>query len=261
MKNEASIDAVDFRSYSPLFYASKSGSLKNLNVLLEFSKGKESINKMVTEGNDIETTLKNLDSNSQKTALSLAKTSEAAMLLVEHGATSTNKEFKKHNKAHLKSFPTYYKFLKYHSKSPGYIFDKSIQEINDNLIVFDFDIFKHTKPVYNEMDVHKKVEKEGKPELLLKPIMETFLTLKWNQVKWIFRMNFFLNLLFVISLSTLVSHVFLSLVHCEEEGNSFKTDHGFVFHAINDTHSMMNNTDGMDNSKIFPFVCKKHFLR
>ena len=56
-----------------------------------------------------------------------------------------------------------------------------ISEVNEELLVFDFEYFKHSLGELNEMDLHRKIQESGQSQLLLHPVMQAFLHLKWDQ--------------------------------------------------------------------------------
>ena len=66
----------------------------------------------------------------------------------------------------------------------------------------------------NEMDLHVMVQDHGKSELLLHPIFQVFLDLKWNQVKKFFWFNLLVDIIFVLLL-TLSAYHFLDLIYCK----------------------------------------------
>ena len=84
------------------------------------------------------------------------------------------------------------------TSSPKAILSDSISEIDEEVLVLDFDNFQE-KSNENEMDMHLMVKKYGKSELLLHPILQAFLDLKWNQVKNYYFFNLFHNLFFHLS--------------------------------------------------------------
>ena len=68
MKHEAKVDSKDSQGYTPLFYASKCGSLPNLLALLDYSP-------------DVDHKAPN-----GTTAINIAKSSDTVMLLLKCGA-------------------------------------------------------------------------------------------------------------------------------------------------------------------------------
>ena len=94
-----------------------------------------------------------------------------------------------------------------------------ISEVNEELLVLDFGQFKHTTRERNEMDIHLAVAKSGNDDLLVHPIMQAFLDIKWRIFRKTYWLNMLVDLLFAISL-TLVGHYFIGLTHCHQcDGN------------------------------------------
>ena len=56
-----------------------------------------------------------------------------------------------------------------------------ISEVNEEMLVFDFEYFKYSSEELNEMDLHRKIQESGQSEILLHPLMQAFLHLKWDQ--------------------------------------------------------------------------------
>ena len=90
-----------------------------------------------------------------------------------------------------------------------------ISEVNEELLVLDFGQFKHTTRERNEMDIHLAVAKSGNDYLLVHPIMQAFLDIKWRIFRKTYWLNMLVDLLFAISL-TLVGHYFIGLTHCHQ---------------------------------------------
>ena len=89
--------------------------------------------------------------------------------------------------------------------------------INEDLFVYDFKQFSNVKTglqTENEMDFHLTLKENGKSELLLHPVMELFLHMKWQLRNASMITNMAINLLFVIFLS-LLSQKYLALTTCE----------------------------------------------
>ena len=157
MSHGADVDAEDYKGYTPLFYASNNFCLEILIELLD--TGRVNVNHKGKNG---------------KTALSKAHNYDTLMILRKYGAKTTWNQLKSLMKCHITS-------------SPKAILSESISEIDEELLVLDFDHFKKISDE-NEMDLHLMVQEYGKSELLLHPLLQVFLDLKWHQVKnWYFR--------------------------------------------------------------------------
>jgi hypothetical protein len=100
------------------------------------------------------------------------------------------------------------------SSSPKAILSQSISEVNNELLVLDLEHFQHTTEENNEMDLHQDVQDHGRSELLIHPILQVFLDLKWNQVKKYYWLNLFVDMMFVIFL-TFTAYHFLDLIYCQ----------------------------------------------
>jgi hypothetical protein len=134
------------------------------------------------------------------------------------------------------------------------ILNECISEVNGELLVLDFCHFRppNTTDKKNEMDFHLKVAKYGKHELLVHPIMQAFLDIKWGMFKKMFWLNLILDLTFAIFL-TLVGHHFARLTHCHP-CNEDENDWSMKTYFCIDT-----NKNGTKFNK--GFKCEKGFLR
>ena len=100
------------------------------------------------------------------------------------------------------------------SSSPKAILSQSISEVNNELLVLDLEHFQRTTEDNNEMDLHQDVQDYGRSDLLIHPILQVFLDLKWNQVKKYYWLNLFVDIMFVIFL-TFTAYHFLDLIYCQ----------------------------------------------
>ena len=98
--------------------------------------------------------------------------------------------------------------------SPKAILGQCISEVNENLLVFDFSTFEETTETKNEMDLHTLAVKHEKSDLLLHPLMQIFLELKWNQVKKYYWFNLLIDVAFLICL-LFSAYYFLDLTYCQ----------------------------------------------
>ena len=169
----------------------------------------------------------------QITALVLAKSIEAVQILLNFGAkTSTvlktvNNETNKHD------------FLENHSvETVKIILNECLEEINEDLVVFDFEPFEGIKRdaegrSINEMDLHNSVKKNNRSELLLHPIMQAFSQLKWNQVKRLYFIFMCFEVAFVVALSFL-GYDFVRMTFCSYCGEKYLRDEPTdLFHPHN----------------------------
>ena len=135
------------------------------------------------------------------------------------------------------------------------ILNECISEVNGELLVLDFCHFKppNTTDEKNEMDFHLRVAKYGKQELLVHPIMQAFLDIKWGKFQKMYWLNLFFDLIFAIFLM-LVGHHFVRLTHCHE-CNKDANDWSMKNYFCIDTNK--NGTEEFNNG----FKCEKGFLR
>ena len=177
---------VDNKNYTPLFYASSSGS-RGSNVLELLDQDNVDVNHKGHNG---------------KTALSKARTHEIITLLLNHGAEATSSDLDI--------------FLKHlNVNSARAMLDKYI-DMNDDedLLVFYFSFFQHEKEKKRlDMTQYRDIEDTGKQKLFLRPILRAFLGLKWDQIRKHYLLQLFLSLIFAIVL-TLASYHFLDLAYC-----------------------------------------------
>lgn len=187
LSHGANVDQQDCKGYTPLFYAASNCCLEILIELLD--KGHANVHKE--------------DKSKNKTALSKAHNYEAVMILTKFGAKSNRK-------------PNDIKRLmeRHNSSSPKAILSQCISEVNEELLVLDLGHFEHTTEESNEMDLHVMVQDHGKSELLLHPIFQVFLDLKWNQVRKFFWFNLLVDIIFVVLLILSAYH-FLDLIYCK----------------------------------------------
>ena len=168
-----------------MFYAASNCCLEILIELLE--KGHANV--------------KQVANDEEKTALSKAHNYEAVMILTMYGAETSKKDMKRLMEWHT-------------SSSPKAILSQSISEVNNDLLVLDLEHFQHTTEENNEMDLHLMAQDHGRSELLIHPILQVFLDLKWNQVKKYYWFNLFVDMMFVIFL-TFTAYHFLDLIYCQ----------------------------------------------
>ena len=126
-----------------LFYAADNHCFGNLIELLD--TGRVEVNHEAKNAN---------------TALSKARSYETLMILRKHGAKITRNQLDSLIKCH-------------NTSSPGAILNQSISEINDELLILDFENFSTAEE--NEMNLHLMVQEHDKSELLLHPILQVCL--------------------------------------------------------------------------------------
>ena len=118
------------------------------------------------------------------------------------------------------------------------ILNECLEEINEDLVVFDFEPFEGIKRdaegrSINEMDLHNSVKKNNRSELLLHPIMQAFSQLKWNQVKRLYFIFMCFEVAFVFALSFL-GWDFVRMTFCNYCGEKYMRDEPTIlFHPRN----------------------------
>ena len=206
MEFGALIDSTNDKGFTPLFFATSTGSSTNLIELLDNGA--------------------NIDhkTEDEKTALTKSKSYETMMILTKYGIDTKNQH--KDKNGNLESDLDI--LLKRHFEcSPGSILNQCISEVNEELLVLDFGHFKNTSEEKNEMDVHIKVHEQGMDELLLHPILQMFLDFKWDRFQYTFFIHLLLELLLVVLL-TKVGQNFMHLIYCEHEGDVISRDEWYM---------------------------------
>ena len=83
------------------------------------------------------------------------------------------------------------------------------------------------KDEYNQLDMHSHFDEHGRNDLVLHPLMEVFLQIKWRQVQWFFGFEFFIRFMFVMSLSYMAFR-YMALTTCEYDKDDGTAVPGFV---------------------------------
>ena len=138
------------------------------------------------------------------------------MALIEHNADTTSSFDYTGRKGQLKSKSDLHKLMQRNCKSSSKaILNQCISEVNEELLVLDLVHFgpPNTTEEKNEMDLHLKVAKYGIDELLVHPIMQACLDIKWNMFSKTYWLTMTFDLLFAIIL-TLTGNYFVNLTHC-----------------------------------------------
>ena len=202
------MDLKDSKDYTPLFYASSSGSLANLIELLD--RGHAHVNHVSSHKN-------------KNTALSKAYSHEIIRILLNYGADPTWFDLKK--------------ILQYETEiSTRAILSSSIfTKNNDDLLVLDFSHFESKEEGEKcDLALHQKVteQKRDKKNLLLHPVLQSFLELKWTQIRKYYMSHLFLNTIFAIVLSC-TGYYFLDLIYCMSCDESINHHEGCTMPIVN----------------------------
>ena len=193
------VDLKDKKGYTPLFYAASSGSLANLFELLD--RGRADVS--------------HVSCKNQYTALTKAKSHEVIRILLKHGAEVRWFEIKM--------------CLQYDTEiSTRAILSKSVDTKNDgDFLILDFGLLK-SKGEKEQCDLalHRIVneQREEKQKLLLHPVLQSFLELKWSQIRKHYIFHFCLNTILAIFLSW-NGYYFLSLIYCMSCDESAREHH------------------------------------
>ena len=184
------------------------------------------------ESSESNSTIGNDDANKNKgpqiTALVLAKSTEAVQILLNFGAKTSNVLKTVDNKTNIDEF------LENHSvETSKIILNECLEEINEDLVVFNFEPFEDLKEDSDEMDLHKSVKKNNRSGLLLHPIMQAFLHLKWKQVKRLYFIFMCFEVAFVVALSFL-GYDFVRMTFCSYCGEKYlREEPTDLFHPHN----------------------------
>ena len=170
----------------------------------------------------------NMNKGPPITALVLAKNTEAVQILLNFGAKTSNVLKTVDNNTNIDEF------LENHSvETSNIILNECLEEINEDLVVFNFEPFEDVKKDGNEMDLHKSVKKNNRRELLLHPIMQAFLHLKWKQVKKLYFVFMCFEVAFVVALSFL-GYDFVRMTFCNYCGEKYlREEPTDLFHPHN----------------------------
>ena len=250
----ALVEAKDSKGCTPLFYAAKENALENLLDLLEMG------------GADPNHRAKN-----GKTALFKAHSYECALLLLQnkaHAYEARASRFRKDSESNLHRPDTPFAYLvRHHAGAAEAILDESLDVVNEHLFIYDFEQFKNVSEVENEMDFHFILKENGKSELLLHPLMEIFLHMKWTLFNTSMALQFAFNFLFVICL-TLLGQSYLKLTSCNFEFKAGSNESILAVTGPSDGHFLCDYSP-ITNDCIYlqnttndiSLTCHKHMVR
>ena len=200
----ANVLELDQSEYTPLFYAAAEGSIANLQLLLEKGSG---------DGRHVELKGKNV--------LYKARSYETVMLLCKYGADPKTKRGR--DETALK-----YLVKKNNLESPAAFLDNQLAEIGDDMITMDFDILlEGDKNNKSHLNYHTHFRSHGRNDLILHPLMEVFLQVKWRQVQWLSLLDFIMRLAFVVCVSVMAWR-YMALTTCEYDKDDGANITGFV---------------------------------
>ena len=216
------MEVKDDNGFTPLFHAAKHGSVTNLLELFETGKA---------EPNHIAKDEKGI----QKNALCVAKCTETVKILINFGIKTSNilQPEKSMNTNTIADVTKLAEFFKNNSEeSSKIILNECLEEIKEDLVVFNFEAFEDVSMKSNEMELHENVQKSKKSGLLLHPIMQAFLYLKWKQLKKLYFLFMCFEVAFVIALSFL-GHDFVRMTFCNYCGEKYlRNEPTDLFHPL-----------------------------
>ena len=107
------------------------------------------------------------------------------------------------------------------------------------------------------MDIHLLAAKSGNDDLLVHPIMQAFLDIKWRIFRKMYWLNMLVDSLFAIFL-TLVGHYFIGLTHCHQcDGNHLDWKDVDIFcHKTLDNGTIIHENDFAK----YGLKCEKNLL-
>ena len=189
---------------TPLFYASRAGSLVDINDLVKYGAN---VNHKSVKG---------------QTALYKARTYETVMLLLKYGADYTITDNKGRTAIE--------RLLKFNSKCPMAILDECMTRQPNETLIMDFRVFDSKECFMrkgdneqHEVQLYLEAQKKRRTVLFLHPLMQIFMSLKFTQVNVNWIANIICQLAFTIALSGLgVS--FADFIHCTNDTSTWTGD-------------------------------------
>ena len=200
------VDCINDRGYSPLFQASKIGSIANIIQLLE-------------HGADVNYTSKN-EKTLGKTPIFKARSAETIKLLLKYGAdprriVTSNQGIPVTAIEHL---------MKFNTICPEAILDEYLYMQSDDTLIMDFVLFEnsHTsnkkKVQDDEMSLFISTQKNYRHNLLLHPLMQIFLGLKFSTVDTLFALQLIYDVSLTIIWTALGIH-YVDFTNCVNHDN------------------------------------------
>ena len=195
------MDCQDRMGRTPLFYASKAGSLVDIIDLIKY-------------GANV-----NHKSIKDQTALYKARNYDTVKLLLKYGADCTIRD--------IDGKTAIEKLLKFNSKCPTAILDEYItRQLNETLIM-DFRVFDLTSlqegdnsPHEMELFLAAKHKQIRRTDLFLHPLMQIFMGLKFSQVNVLWMFNMICQLVFTFALTGL-GVCFADFIDCTDNTSTW----------------------------------------
>ena len=260
------MDCEDTRGYTPLFYASKAGEVTNI---LELIENGANVNHSA-ESHEVDNYNQGCITNG-KTPLFRARNYEAVLLLLKFGADPCLKENETEAGERLNHQTAIEHLMKYNVDCVKAILDNQLCNDPEHNLVLNFHVFKGDDK--NEMSLFETARNNERSSLLLHPLMQIFLNLKYKTVWMTFLVQIIFQL-FLVVVFTIVgieyveftSCKILQTSHCLQNSSlkpdvcferRFKLQSGLIGYQINGTHSRIPEGDG----DYYPVICHKNSLR
>ena len=222
----APVDCIDVRGYTPMFWASRIGSLSNIIELID-------------HGADVNHVAKNDSYNKEghvfhKTPLFRARTYDTVKLLLTIGADpNMPAETRKHGR--LYPVTAIEHLMQYDPECTRAILDECLSK-KENDLVMNFYVFgKHdtnetqeetdigdsneedneddAPPMDHEMSVFKSAKKYDRTNIILHPLMQIFLYLKYDNINGLVFLRRIYQIIFLVTL-TFIAVRYAELTHC-----------------------------------------------
>ena len=246
----ARVDCEDKRGYTPLFFASKNGSKKSIITLIE--KG-ANVNHQSNEYSDTGQT------TTKKTALFRARTEDTVMLLLKYGADPTKMAIRKNKKV-----TAIENAIKHNIECAVAILDDCITKDPDDNLIMDFRIFKSDKGescILRSAGDQMYSENNDKPPLLLHPLLQIFMVLKFKAVSSYFN---YLQLLFQIVLTATLTSIaveYVKLTSCTMNKDDSSCFNSSCFNMRGNIEGCHVDNGTVVNDRFYNFTCQLGHLK
>ena len=267
MYHGAPVDCQDKRGYTPLFYASKAGWITNILELIEYGTN---VNHPRCLPNQY---------TKSKTPLFRARTYDVVMLLLKNGADPTLKAEIMEEDGNKYYVTATEHLMKYNEACAKAILDNHINSDREDNLIIDFHMFENDG---NEMALFEAARDNEVSSLLLHPIMQIFLNLKYKTVWTIFFIQMFFQIVLVI-VFTAIGVTYVEFTSCKEVNITSSSDAwcNSMINCKNDTFFELRsrtigcqpkNESDWNRSLFFPekvhselfyasIICRKNTLR
>ena len=237
------MDCTDDRGYTPLFFATKIGSLSNMMELID-------------HGADVNHETSNVERpchkitycTIKKTPLFRARNYDSVMLLLKNGAdpTATATYYDSNGGSH--QVTVFQHVIKFNNDCAKAILDNALTKENENDLIMDFGVFIGNEKGKFELEmletankhssiqlVEDSVDQDKKTSILLHPLFQIFLGVKFNTIQKIYIMQIIYQILLTLVV-TLITVRYVQLTSCrlDDDKNQFESQFGINgFHLSN----------------------------